>query len=317
MMTDRSSRKPEISFVIPCYNEQENIRDIISAVIRESEAINLHFEIIIIDNSSSDNTVTIAKELCAGDIRIKLIVNTRNFGQMRSPTHAILAANGRAVIGMCADFQDPPEMIGQFVDAWRAGYPIVLGVRRKERGTLTKELWRNMFYKIAHRLGDYPIIPDATGFGLYDAKVVDAIRQLDEPEPFFRGLLVETGYKIKIIEYDRPERRAGKSSNNFAVLLDFALSGLTGSSKKLVRLPFFVGAFAMLASGLAFVGAIISLILGQNPFPWIWALFFQTQFAMIFIFIGLMGDQIRFISERTRKTPLVIEKDRVNFLSEE
>jgi polyisoprenyl-phosphate glycosyltransferase len=304
---------PVISIVIPCRNEEANVREITAAVVSEMESIGVSFEIILIDNASQDTTVALAREICAVDPRIKLIVNTRNFGQMRSPTHGIFAARGQAIIGMCADFQDPPYLITQFIERWRAGVPIVLGVRETEKSSFGASLWRNLFYGFARRFGDYPIIPDATGFGLYDRKVVDAIAALNEPEPFFRGLLVETGYPIDIIHYPRPPRAGGRSNNNFFVLLDFALSGVAGSSKKLVRLPFFVGFFAMLAALACSLIAGFSAFSGGKVMTWLILAAIEFQLGLIFIFMGLVGDQVRLISERTRRVPLVTEKERINF----
>jgi polyisoprenyl-phosphate glycosyltransferase len=313
MKPESSAFVPMISVVIPCRNEEANVREITAAVVSEMERAGVSFEIILIDNASQDNTVTLAREICAKDPRVKLIVNTRNFGQMRSPTHGIFAARGQAVIGMCADFQDPPYLLPQFIERWQAGTPIVLGVRETEKSSLGAGLWRNLFYGFAHRFGDYPIIPDATGFGLYDRKVVDAIAALNEPEPFFRGLLVETGYQIDIIHYPRPPRAGGRSNNNFFVLLDFALSGVAGSSKKLVRMPFFIGFFSMLAALACIVIAGFSAFSGAAFSNWLILAAIEIQIGLMFIFIGLIGDQVRLVTERTRNVPLVMEKERINF----
>jgi polyisoprenyl-phosphate glycosyltransferase len=310
---DQHLPDPVISFVIPCRNEEANVSEITAAVIKEMEPIGLSFEIILIDNESQDLTVAVARELCAADKRIKLIVNTRNFGQMRSPTHAIFQTRGQAVIGMCADFEDPPHMIGQFVARWQAGIPIVLGVREAEKSSFFSNIGRNLFYSFAKRFGDYPVIPDATGFGLYDRKVVDAIAALNEPEPFFRGLLVETGYTIETIPYARTPRVRGQSNNNFFVLLDFALSGVAGSSKKLVRLPFFAGALASVAAAISLVMAIVGAATGGSIVFWLITGLVEVQLALLFIFLGLIGDQVRLVSERTRGMPLVLERERINF----
>lgn len=313
-MIDSEKNQPIISFVIPCRNEEANVREITAAVIKEMEPINLSFEIILIDNGSQDSTVTIARELCAADTRIKLIINTRNFGQMRSPTHAIFQTRGQAVIGMCADFEDPPHLISQFIARWQAGIPIVLGVRKAEKkASFFSNIGRSLFYGFAKRFGDYPVIADATGFGLYDRKVVDAIAALNEPEPFFRGLLVETGYKIETIPYARTPRARGQSNNNFFVLLDFALSGVAGSSKKLVRLPFFAGTLALVATAISFGMGVVGAATGGNIIFWLVTGVMEIQLAFLFIFLGLIGDQVRLISERTRDVPLVLERERINF----
>lgn len=304
---------PDISFVIPCRNEEANVREITAAVIKEMEPIGLSFEIILIDNESDDDTVKIVRDLCAADARIKLIVNTRNFGQMRSPTHAVFQTRGKAIIGMSADFEDPPYLISQFIKRWQAGVPIILGVRETQKSSLFANIWGDLFYEFAKRFADYPIIPNATGFGLYDRKVIDAIEAINEPEPFFRALLVETGYKIETITYARTPRTRGRSNNNFFILLDFALSGIAGSSKKLVRLPFLIGALALIATGLSFGMGVAEAFTGGDVKFWMITALFEAQLALLFIFLGLIGDQVRLVSERTRNAPLVLEQERINF----
>lgn len=306
--------RPDISVVIPCYNEEENAEAICAAAIAQLEPLDTSFEIIFIDNDSRDRTVEIVRGICARDPRVRLIVNTRNFGQMRSPTHAIYQTRGKAVIGMCADFQDPPEMIPQFIERWRGGTDIVLGVRQTETkvGFLHGRV-RAVSYWLANKFGDYPVIPNATGFGLYDARVVEVTRQLAEPEPFFRGMLVETGFRVETIPYVRPPRAAGESKNDFFALLEFAMSSLTGASKRLLRVPMYIGAFAALMTVLMLVGGLVAFVLGRPIAGWLIAAVIQTQFALLFGFLGLLGDNVRIISERTRRTPLVIERERVNF----
>lgn len=314
MNADQPTARPDISVVIPCFNEEENAAAICAAAIAQLEPLDVSFEILFIDNDSRDRTVEIVRGICATDHRVRLIVNTRNFGQMRSPTHAIYQCRGRAVIGLCADFQDPPEMIPQFVARWRAGADIVLGVRQEERkaGFILRNV-RELSYWLARRFGDYPVVRNATGFGLYDAKVVDATRQLAEPEPFFRGMLVETGYTIETIPYARPPRAGGESKNDFFALLDFAMSALAGASKRLLRVPLYIGAFAAAVTVLMLIGGVIAFFLGRPIAGWLIAAVIQVQFALLFGFLGLLGDNIRIISERTRQTPLVIERERINF----
>jgi glycosyltransferase involved in cell wall biosynthesis len=309
-----ANARPDISVVIPCYNEEENAAAICAAAIGQLEPLGVNFEIIFIDNASSDQTVPIIRQLCAADPRVRLIVNTRNFGQMRSPTHGIYQARGRAIIGLCADFQDPPELIPGFIERWRAGVDIVLGVRAAEAkvGFLHRRT-RALSYWLANKFSDYPVVPNATGFGLYDARVVDATRTLAEPEPFFRGMLVETGFRLETIPYVRPPRAAGESKNDFFALLEFAISALAGSSKRLLRVPMYVGAFAALMTLIMLIGGCVAFFMGRPIAGWFIAAVIQAQFALLFGFLGLLGDNVRIISERTRRTPLVIERERVNF----
>lgn len=314
MTPPEAAGRPDISVVIPCYNEEENAEAICSAAIAELEHLGLSFDIIFIDNSSTDSTVEIIRQICARDPRVRLIVNTRNFGQMRSPVHAIYQARGRAILGLAADFQDPPAMIPQLVKEWRAGADIVLGVRQAEGkvGPILRRT-RKLSYWLAAKFGDYPVIPNATGFGIYDARVVDAARQLAEPEPFFRGMLVETGFKVVTLPYTRPSRTAGTSKNDFFGLLDFAMSALAGSSKRLLRAPMYIGAFGALMTLVMLAGGTIAFFLGRPIAGWFIAAVVQAEFALLFGFLGLLGDNVRIISERTRRTPLVVERERVNF----
>jgi glycosyltransferase involved in cell wall biosynthesis len=304
---------PEVSVVIACRNEQDNAEAIAAAVIAQLEPIVESFDIIFIDNESQDRTVAIVKGMCARDPRIKLIVNTRNYGQMRSPTHGIYQAGGRAIISMCADFQDSPDLLPEFVRRWRAGTDIVLGVRESEKSGAALTFMRELSYSLQQRFGDYPIIPNATGFGIYDRRVVEAIRALNEPHPFFRGLLVETGFSIETIPFKRPERAGGKSNNNFFTLLDFALNGLAGSSKNLLRAPLYVAFFIGILTTICLLGAVYATFTGRSVQLWLFAAMLEGQFCMLFLFLGLLGVQMGLVSDRTRNQPLVLERERINF----
>ncbi|MFM9827183.1 MAG: glycosyltransferase family 2 protein [Sphingomonas sp.] len=304
---------PEISVVIPCRNEAANVVAMAAAVTAALDAVSATFELIFIDNASTDTTAALVRNLCAADPRIKLIINARNFGQMRSPTYGIFQARGRAVIGMCCDFQDPPDLLGRFVERWRSGTDIVLGVRESERSGWRLKTARNLAYGFALRFGDYPVVRDATGFGLYDAKVVRAIAALNEPEPFFRGMLAETGFSIATIHYARPARAGGKSNNGFFALLDFALSSLASTSKKLIRVPFYLGVMGIAASLMMLPVLALAALGGGAWLGWLAASAVELQLGLLFLFLGIIGDQVRLVSERTRGTPLVIERERVNF----
>jgi len=304
---------PELSFAIPCYNEEANIVAMYEAVTAEAERHVSTHEIIFIDNHSTDRTRELLRELCERDPRVRAIFNNRNYGQMRSPTYAIYQASGRAVIAMCCDFQDPPAMIGQFVGQWRAGAQIVLGQRRRERTSLLLGTLRRFGYAFFRRFGDYPLIPGATGFGLFDRKVVDTLASWKEPEPFFRGMLIESGYRLAVIPYDRPVRAGGKSSNNYGALLNFALSGVGGSAKGLLRLQLIFAIYlCMFAVVLAGATLLRFLLHGYSP-----ALLILTVvvglFSILLLCLGLVGDQVRLLAERSRNVPLVIEEERVNF----
>ena len=304
---------PEISIVIPCRNEELNVEPIAAAAISEVTKHAASYEIIFIDNRSSDRTVELVKGLCRANPNVKLIVNSRNFGQMRSPTHAIYQTRGAAVIGLCADFQDPPEMIGEFIRRWRAGAKIVLGVRSAERTPLSVKIPRSIGYGLLNRLGDYAVIPGATGFGLYDREVVDCLARWNEPEPFFRGMLVETGYRLETIPYERPQRAAGRTNNNLFTSIDFALSAFASSTKLWLRLPIYLSLLVGALAALALIAAIVLLALGRSPWGMLGTFGAALGFSAVFFFLGLVGDQVRVISERTRGAPLVVEEERINF----
>lgn len=304
---------PELSFAIPCYNEEANIVAMYEAVTAEAERHATSHEIIFIDNHSSDRTRELIRDICSKDVRVRAIFNNRNYGQMRSPTHAIFQASGRAVIGMCCDFQDPPALIGELVRQWRAGAQIVLGQRRSEKTSLLLGGLRRTGYAFFRRFGDYPLIPGATGFGLYDRAVVDELARWNEPEPFFRGMLVESGFRMAVIPFDRPVRAGGRSSNNYWSLLNFALSAVGGSAKSLLRLQLilaiYLSLFAML---LSVITAIRFLVTGYSPLLLALTVVFGL-FSIVLLCLGLIGDQVRLLAERMRNVPLVVEDERLNF----
>ncbi|MET0307472.1 MAG: glycosyltransferase family 2 protein [Sphingomonas sp.] len=304
---------PELSIVIPCFNEVENVRAICRAVSAEAAQHAASHEIILIDNDSTDGTREIIRALCAEDPRIRAIFNNRNYGQMRSPTYGIYQAGGAAVIGMCADFQDPPAMIGEFMRLWRAGAQVVLGQRRSEEGDAMLGSVRRLGYGLLGRVADYPVIPGATGFGLFDRVVVDALAQWREPEPFFRGMVVESGFRLALVPFDRPARAAGSSKNGFAALASFALSGLAGSAKSLLRAPIPI-ALGAAALALPLLIAAAAALVTSGPFwPLLSLAFVMALFAVLMFFLGLIGEQVRMIAERTRGVPLVLESERINF----
>ena len=308
------TEQPEISVVIPCYNEEENVRQIHAAVKAELDAHARSYEIILIDNGSSDRTRPMMRDLTAADPQTRVILNNRNYGQMRSPTYAIFQAEGSAVIAMCADFQDPPALIGPLIAQWRAGAEVVLGQRRSERASLGTRLSRSIGYTLLGRFADYPVISGATGFGLFSRACVDALAAWNEPEPFFRGMVVESGFRLAVIPFDRPPRAAGETKNNFRTLLDFAISGLAGSSKALLRLPLILSVYTALLTMLLLVALLISAIADGAHTGLLLLLVVQVGiFSVLLGFLGLIGEQVRAIAERTRNVPLVIEEERIGF----
>lgn len=306
---------PELSFAIPCYNEEANVVAMYEAVTVEAELHVVSHEIIFIDNCSTDRTRDLLREICSRDGRVRAIFNNRNYGQMRSPTYAIYQAEGRAVVALCCDFQDPPGLIGEFVRQWRAGAQVVLGQRRSEKAGLLLGAARRTGYAFFRKFTETPLIPGATGFGLFDREVVDMLASWNEPEPFVRGMVVESGYRLAVVPYDRPGRAGGRSSNGFWTLVNFALSGVGVSAKSLLRLQLVIAIYMIVLAGLlAVVTAVRFIVLGYSPLLLALSVMFAL-FAIVLLFLGMIGDQVRLIAERLRNVPLVIEEERVNFPS--
>ena len=211
--------KKKISFISPCFNEQDNVNDLydrVSAVWNQNPQFD--YEFVIIDNASTDDTVKKLKEIALKDSRVKIIVNTRNFGHIRSPYWGILQTTGDATIYMASDLQDPPELAMQFIAEWEAGYKIVLATKPVSEGNQFVHFLRKIYYRVLDKISDIQLVRDATGFGLYDRKVLDEIRKINDPYPYLRGLICELGYPIKTIQFTQPRRVRGISKNNFYTL---------------------------------------------------------------------------------------------------
>ena len=308
---------PFISVVSPCYNEEGNVEEMIRRVSRVFEDLpNYDYEYIFIDNASTDATLQILKRIARDNKRIKIIANTRNFGHNRSPYYALLQAKGDAVIFLASDQQDPPEMICDFIEKWQAGFKVVLAVKTESRETAAMFLARKLYYDLVSKLSEIKLIKNATGFGLYDKRVIEIMREINDPYPYVRGLIAEIGFEIAKVEYIQPARRRGISKNNFYTLYDLAMLGITNHSKVPLRL----------AAMLGFSMSIFSLFTGMIYF--IYKLVFWKSFTvgiaplvigMFFIgsvqlfFLGIIGEYIGSIHTQVLKRPLVIEKERINF----
>ncbi len=308
-----SPSAPEVSVVIPTYNEEDNVVQITEAVIQELTPITRSFEIVIIDNNSADRTVELIRELCVRYPFVRSIVNTRNFGQMRSPTHAIYSCRGEAIIGLCADFQDPPSLLPQFIGHWRAGAKIVLGVTHAAESGWILGLARKLSYGLLARIGEVKTIAGATGFGLYDSEVVATLKRWNDPEPFFRAMLVESGFVITTIPFMRPMRERGLSKNSWRTLSAFALSALPLLSRNTFRIAF-ISSLAIVCAG-AFVSL---LALPAIIFSGAAAVLGLIGIALIVMgglvaLISMLGIQVMAVSDRVRNVPLVIERERMNF----
>ena len=312
----------KISILIPCYNEEENIVPISQAVIEtmERDLPEYAFELVFIDNDSTDNTRSLIRGLCGQDRRIKAIFNARNFGQFNSPYYGMLQVTGDCVVEMVADFQDPVDMIPKYVREWEKGYKIVIGIKTSSRENKIMYWLRSCYYKTIKKLSDVEQIEHFTGSGLYDREFIEVLRNLDDPTPFLRGIVAELGYKRKEIPYDQPKRRAGKTHNNFYRLYDAAMLSVTSYTKAGLRLATFFGFFCSLASMcVALVYLVMKLIwwdrFSAGMAPMLIGMLFLGSVQIFFI--GLLGEYIMSINQRVMKRPLVIEEERLNFDTEE
>lgn len=310
--------KKTLSVMIPCYNEEENVRAIYEAVKRQfiENLPQYDYEILFIDNKSQDQTRDIIRQICSEDKNVKAIFNCRNFGQFNSPYYAITQTSGECCITLCADFQDPPELIPQFVKEWENGYKLVIGVKTKSKESKIMYALRSLYYKAIKKMSDVQQIEHFTGFGLYDKSFVKTLRELDDPQPFIRGIVAELGPEYKEIEYTQPQRRAGKTHNNFYSLYDAAMLSFTSYTKIGLRLAVFAGAILGVISFLiALVYLILKLVFwdrfAAGMAPILIGVFFMGSIQLFFI--GLLGEYIMNINSRVMKRPLVVEEERINF----
>jgi glycosyltransferase involved in cell wall biosynthesis len=306
----------KVSIVTPCFNEEENIPELYDRIKRVMENQPYEYDHIFIDNASVDTSVDILRKLASQDRRVKVILNTRNYGQIRSPYHALMQASGDAVIGMSSDLQDPPEMIPEFIKQWEQGYKVVVGVKTKSEEFGLFYLLRSLYYLVLRKLSDTHLIDNFTGFGLYDKQVVDILRKFDDPYPYFRGLIADIGFEYARIEFTQPRRKRGISKNNFYTLYDMAMLGVTSYTKIPLRLATmlgFISAFLSFLVGLVYL--VYKLIDWQNfslgLAPVIIGLFFMGSIQLFFL--GIVGEYIGSIYTLAVRRPLVIEKERINF----
>ncbi|WP_310450981.1 glycosyltransferase family 2 protein [Sulfuritalea sp.] len=306
-----------VSVVTACFNEEDNVEELHRRIRAQFEQMpRYRYEHIFIDNASTDGTVARIKALAAIDPCVKLIVNSRNFGHIRSPMHGVLQARGDAIIYLAADLQDPPELIQQFVGRWEEGYRVVAGVKPTSQETFLFALARRLFYRTIGSISDIKLIPNFTGFGLYDRTVIDIIRQIDDPYPYFRGLIAELGFEYAVIPFEQPRRVRGLTKNNFYTLYDIAMLGITSHSKLPVRLAAMAGFTLAVLSLLTSMVYLVLKLLYWDSFalgtaPILISLFFFA--AVQLFFIGIIGEYVAAIHTQVMKRPLVTEKERVNF----
>lgn len=310
--------RKKISVVVPTYNEEANVVPLSKAIAEamEKDLPEYDYEILFIDNHSKDNTQALLRGLCRENPKIKAIFNAKNFGQARSPVYGMKQAYGDCVVRMCADFQDPVDMIVKFVREWEQGSKIVIGVKKSSQEKKFMYGIRSCYYKMINRITDIDHIEHFTGFGLYDKAFVDVVRDLHDPMPYLRGIIAELGFEYKAIPYEQPKRRAGKSKNNFYSLYDYAMIGITSYSKVVMRMATFLG---FMVAGLSFAAGIVYFILklmywdrfSAGVAPMLIGVFFLGSLQLFFI--GFLGEYVLSINTRVLDRPLVVEEERLNF----
>lgn len=307
----------KISIMVPCFNEEDNVVPMGEALISQMDKLPQYdYEILFIDNCSTDNTRPLLREMCEKNQKIKAIFNVRNFGQFNSPYYGMLQTSGDCVITLCCDFQDPVELIPKFLEEWENGYQIVCGVKTKSKENKLMYRLRSFYYKLIRKFSQVDQIEHFTGFGLYDRKFIEVLRELKDPTPFLRGIVAELGGKRKEIEYTQEKRRAGKTHNNFYSLFDAAMLSVTSYTKIGMRIAEFVGLGFSVISLLAGLVYLIlkliywdSFIAGQAPL----IIIVSLMCSVILTYVGFLGEYIAAINTRMMNRPLVIEEERINF----
>lgn len=311
----------KISILVPCYNEEENVVPLSEEIVKTltTQLPQYDYELVFIDNCSKDTTRAKIIMLCEQNKKIKAIFNSKNFGQFNSPYYGITQTTGDCTICMCADFQDPVEMIPRFVEEWEKGYKIVCGIKVTSKENKLVYALRSFYYRLIKKMSDVEQIEHFTGFGLYDKSFVKVLRELDDPTPFIRGIVAELGPERKEVPYEQPKRRAGKTKNNWYTLYDAAMLSFTSYTKIGLRLATFMG---VICSIICFLIGLVYLILklmywdnfpaGMTPV--LIGVFFLGSLQLFFI--GLIGEYILNMNARLMKRPLVVEEKRINFEDE-
>lgn len=309
---------PFISLIAGCYNEEDNVGELWQRVTRvmADELPEYTYEFILIDNASTDRTPEVLRGICKQDKRVKVIFNNRNFGHVRSGYHAYLQASGAAIVALASDLEDPPEMIPQFVRKWEEGYKVVLAQKSGSEESALFSLVRKSYYYIVNRLSETPLVKSVTGFGIYDRRVIEDIRRIGNPYPYFRGLISELGYSPYLIPFHKPVRKHGITKNNFYTLYDLAMLGITSHSKVPLRVATFAGFVVGVMSFLMGFAYLIYKLVFWNRFtvgmaPIVIGIFFLG--AVQLFFVGILGEYIGFIYTQVLKRPPVIERERLNF----
>jgi len=306
-----------ITVVTPCYNEEENVQQCYDKVkLIFSGLKEYHYEHMFIDNASTDTSLVLLKEIANNDSKVKIIENSRNFGHLKSPVHGLLQSTGDATILFVADMQDPAEMIPELIKKWEEGYKSVLGVKKSSEESGVMFFIRKMYYKLVNSLSEVKLIDNFYGFGLYDKEVISVLKDMEDPYPYFRGMIPEIGLDIAIVEFDQLVRRRGITKNNFYTLYDIGMLGIISHSKVPLRVATMSGFLFAVISVLIAFGYFVAKLIYWDTFdmgiaPIIIGLFLFGSIQLLFI--GIIGEYIGFIFTKIQNRPLVIEKERVNF----
>lgn len=315
--TSQPAQTPFISVVTPCFNEAGNVREMYEAIKDVFAGLpQYRYEHIFIDNASKDSTVGILRSIASDDRNVKVIVNARNFGHVRSGYYALLQARGDAVIALACDFQDPPALIPEFLRRWGEGARVVLGIKESSEESGVFYALRGSYYRLLARIADIELVRQSTGFGCFDQSVIKALRHIDDPYPYFRGLLAEIGHEPSLVPFRQPERKRGLSSQNFYTLYDLAFLGIVNHSKVPLRMATMAGFGLALLSLLVAFGYLGYKLLFWDQFsvgiaPILIGFFFLTSVQLFFI--GIVGEYIGSIYTQVRHHPHVFEKERINF----
>lgn len=307
----------QISIVTPCYNEETNVLEVYQRVKAAFEPLVLYdYEHIFIDNASRDNTVGILRSIASQDRRVKVIVNARNFGHLRSPMHGMFQAGGDAVALLFSDLQDPPELLVDMIAQWEKDVPVVLAIKETSEESGFMFWLRTRYYRLVNQLADLETYEHFTGFGLYDRKVIEIVRSFNDPYPYFRGMIAEIGMPHVKLTYRQKRRTRGVTKNNFYTLYDIAMLGITNFSKIPLRLLTLFGFACSFASILLSAAYLIYKLLFWNSFsvgiaPLVIGIFFIGSIQLLFI--GILGEYIGAVHTQVMRRPLVSEKERINF----
>ena len=306
-----------ITVVTPCYNEEDNVEEVYRQVRAVFETIEgVTYEHLFIDNFSSDRTPELLRSMAAADHNVKVILNARNFGHIRSPFYGLLQARGDAAILLVADLQDPPELMKDLVEHWRNGAKLVVGVKPTADESGLMFAIRRAYYRTVTRIADVKLIQNFTGFGLYDRMVLEQLRRIDDPYPYLRGLVSEVGFEAVQVPYNQPRRKRGITKNNFYTLYDVAMLGVTSHSRVPLRIATMAG---FILSGVSLCVSLLYLLLkvlfwaefSAGTAPILIGMFFFASVQLFFI--GLLGEYVGAILTHVMKRPLVVERERLNF----